>query len=154
LCQNVARLVVIALLILFAIYYSPPRLLMDSPGKPSRGDAPIFYAKVVINVALVLIASLYGWILGMFHHATGRDPTTISHAVSRVYDALNGRLLGLRVHVLSRSKLADTTPWAVVVCNHQSFVDVRCVAAVWRPKMVIMAKESLRYYPVLGWFMR
>lgn len=61
-------------------------------------------------------------------------------------------MLGIQATIIGGSEWLDTRP-AVFVCNHQSLLDVVLLGYVWRPSCVVVAKRSIRFYPLLGQFM-
>lgn len=142
-------------------HFSPLPLLLDAL------PAPLPYiSKALISGYLILLVSFVGWIIGVYYWLCSREPTSVTAIAGRLYDTTCAWCLGVTVDVeyeLDEPNASERSASAnffnqigpsVVVCNHQSFLDVRCVARIWRDRMVIMAKDSLRYYPLLGWFMR
>ncbi len=48
---------------------------------------------------------------------------------------------------------ADFTKPAIYVCNHQSTLDIPALFAALPVNLRLVAKEQLKYVPVLGWYM-
>lgn len=55
-----------------------------------------------------------------------------------------------RMHQTARTH--HTVP-CVYVCNHQDAIDVLSMGALWPGRVIVIGKESLRWYPLLGTYM-
>jgi 1-acyl-sn-glycerol-3-phosphate acyltransferase len=42
----------------------------------------------------------------------------------------------------------------VLICNHQSSMDLFCMAFLWPRRLAVIAKESVQYYPLIGWHLK
>ncbi|KAK0412525.1 hypothetical protein QR680_006265 [Steinernema hermaphroditum] len=54
--------------------------------------------------------------------------------------------MGIDIEVRNRKKLQSDTPY-VLICNHQSSLDVFVMAHTWPEKCTCMMKDSLKYIP-------
>ncbi|KAL4399300.1 1-acylglycerol-3-phosphate O-acyltransferase [Malassezia pachydermatis] len=71
--------------------------------------------------------------------------------VARSFLTIAGTLLGYKV-TLEGSEHLNTRP-ALLLMNHQSFLDILCVSRIAPPASIIMAKKELKLVPLLGQFM-
>lgn len=76
----------------------------------------------------------------------------VNYVVARVFLAVAGTALGIKVEVEGEEHLLLGRRPVVIMMNHQSMLDVLIVGRLMPKQTTIMAKESLRYTP-LGPFM-
>lgn len=67
---------------------------------------------------------------------------------------VGGAMTGVWFKVLGdgAEKLSKTRP-VVIVCNHQTELDVLMLGTLWPPFTSVTAKKSIKSVPFLGWFM-
>jgi lysophosphatidate acyltransferase len=70
---------------------------------------------------------------------------------ARLFYWLASRILGIKVVIKNPERL--TIRPAMFVSNHQSELDILILAATFPPYCSVTAKKSLKFYPILGWFM-
>ncbi|KAJ7246594.1 hypothetical protein B0H12DRAFT_1211312 [Mycena haematopus] len=137
---NLLQPVAYASLPLIALQYSP------------RGR---YYTRSVIYVgAMGFVATLSAFLAAGLSLANRRFD--VNFVVARTFYAVAGTLIGWRVEVEGEEWLRDTNDGggrpAVLMCNHQSMVDILPLARVMPKRTSIMSKKSLQYSP-LGPFM-
>ncbi|KAG0331149.1 1-acylglycerol-3-phosphate O-acyltransferase [Podila humilis] len=76
----------------------------------------------------------------------------INYIVSRLFSYLSAKPCGVTYKIVGEKNL-DTYP-AIVVCNHQSSMDMMVLGRVFPKHCVVMAKKELLYFPFLGMFMK
>ncbi|KAI3620521.1 hypothetical protein CBS9595_002488 [Malassezia furfur] len=89
---------------------------------------------------------VYPLVFGLF----GQRYNT-NHVVARSFYKLAGTLIGFNFKIEGAEYL-KTRP-AIIVGNHQSFLDILYLGRMFPPGSVIMAKKELRWMPLLGQFM-
>ncbi|CED83473.1 1-acylglycerol-3-phosphate o-acyltransferase [Phaffia rhodozyma] len=73
--------------------------------------------------------------------------------VARTFYKLTSPILGIKIEIEGREHLENNGGPAVLVGNHQSFMDILYLGAMFPKKASIMAKKELSYVPFLGWWM-
>ncbi|KAF8975366.1 1-acylglycerol-3-phosphate O-acyltransferase [Entomortierella lignicola] len=76
----------------------------------------------------------------------------INYIVSRCFCFLAAGPCGVTYKIVGKENL-DNYP-AIVVCNHQSSMDMMVLGKVFPKHCVVMAKKELLYFPFLGIFMK
>ncbi|KAG0356221.1 1-acylglycerol-3-phosphate O-acyltransferase [Gamsiella multidivaricata] len=76
----------------------------------------------------------------------------INFVVSRFFSYLAAGPCGVTYKIVGEENL-DNYP-AIVVCNHQSSMDMMVLGRVFPKHCVVMAKKELLYFPFLGVFMK
>ncbi|KAJ3287608.1 1-acylglycerol-3-phosphate O-acyltransferase [Rhizoclosmatium sp. JEL0117] len=68
------------------------------------------------------------------------------------YKHLCNWFLPIRVELVGNTEFDERRP-AVFICNHQSEMDFVAMSNAFPKKAVILAKESIKYIPFMGWYM-
>ncbi|KAF9306702.1 1-acylglycerol-3-phosphate O-acyltransferase [Podila horticola] len=76
----------------------------------------------------------------------------INYVVSRFFSYLAAYPCGVTFKISGKENL-KTSP-AIVVCNHQSSMDMMVLGTVFPTHCVVMAKRELLYFPFLGLYMK
>ncbi|KAJ3177405.1 1-acylglycerol-3-phosphate O-acyltransferase [Geranomyces variabilis] len=140
---------VILLLISLAVVYAAftaARVAFD------RSSDVRYYLRLAGYVYAVTISCCVGLTVGPVMYLLGR-PGTTNFMVARTMAFLGPLLTGVRVRVEGADILATTNVPAVFVANHQSSLDILCLGHVFPDKVVVMAKKSIKFVPLMGWFM-
>ncbi|KAF7355774.1 1-acyl-sn-glycerol-3-phosphate acyltransferase [Mycena sanguinolenta] len=137
---NILQPVAYASLPLIALQYSP------------RGR---YYTRSVVYVgALGFVATLSAFFAAGLSLVNRRFD--VNYVVAKTFYAVAGTLVGWRVEVEGEEWLRDANDGggrpAVLMCNHQSMVDILPLARIMPKRTSIMSKKSLRFTP-LGPFM-
>ncbi|QPG77314.1 hypothetical protein FOA43_004723 [Brettanomyces nanus] len=114
------------------------------------GKAIKFYVKGFVALTVILFSASYGMVASIFLSMVGRTHYA-QYSVARLYYTLLSFLLGLRIDV-DRPEILSKLP-AVLICNHQSEMDIYVLGKVFPPNCTVTSKKSLMYVPILGWFM-
>ncbi|KAF9136523.1 1-acylglycerol-3-phosphate O-acyltransferase [Mortierella sp. GBA39] len=122
-----------------------PKILAVLPQKAQ------FLAKCIIVLISTLIMSVAGCIISIACALVNKR-YIINYVVSRFFGILAAGPCGVIYKVVGEEKL-DNYP-AIVVCNHQSSMDMMILGAVFPKHCVVMAKKELLYFPFLGIFMK
>ncbi|ORY00340.1 1-acyl-sn-glycerol-3-phosphate-acyltransferase [Basidiobolus meristosporus CBS 931.73] len=110
-----------------------------------------FYVKAAIALVWVFVLSLYGCFAAFFCAAVGRRAMT-NWLVARGFAYCAAPCVGITFEVEGEEYL-NKGP-AIVICNHQASMDVLIMGRIFPKDCVVMSKESLKYVPFLGNFMR
>ncbi|KAI7860442.1 hypothetical protein BDC45DRAFT_552686 [Circinella umbellata] len=109
-----------------------------------------YYYRSVVSVMCLSICALYGVFASLLLPLVGRADL-INYSVSQFYYNLLGFLVDISVTIEGSENLVH--PLSVLVCNHQSSMDVFFMASVFPKATSVVAKKALKYYPFLGWYM-
>ncbi|KAG0241880.1 putative 1-acyl-sn-glycerol-3-phosphate acyltransferase [Mortierella sp. GBAus27b] len=110
-----------------------------------------FVAKCVVVLIGTLIMSVAGCFISIACAIVNKR-YLINFYVSRLYGLLVSRPCGVTYTVVGEEHL-ESCP-AIVVCNHQSSMDMMVLGRVFPKHTVVMAKKELLYFPLLGIFMK
>ncbi|KAF9419173.1 1-acylglycerol-3-phosphate O-acyltransferase [Podila epigama] len=76
----------------------------------------------------------------------------INYIVSRLFSYIAAKPCNVTYKIVGEEHL-DSYP-AIIVCNHQSSMDMMVLGRVFPKHCVVMAKKELLYFPFLGMFMK
>ena len=119
--------------------------VLGSSYRPAR-----FWARAASTYAALLFSALYGSMAGILLRMVGRF-TLSQWAGARCFCKLTEPLIGWSFEIENAARLY-TRP-AVFIANHQSEMDVLMLGRLFPKHCSITAKKSLKYTPILGWFM-
>ncbi|AET38472.1 1-acylglycerol-3-phosphate O-acyltransferase SLC1 Ecym_2773 [Eremothecium cymbalariae DBVPG len=108
-----------------------------------------FYAKSVLAVVLLSSCSLYGVVAAVLLSLVGKRRLA-QWTTARAFNYIVGPAIGVNVKVINADKIKVP---AVFVSNHQSELDILVLGKIFVPGCTVTAKESLKWVPLLGWFM-
>ncbi|KAL2312934.1 1-acyl-sn-glycerol-3-phosphate acyltransferase [Schizosaccharomyces pombe] len=74
------------------------------------------------------------------------------YLTAKAYYGLASTILDFRFKIENEEILRKHKS-AVLVVNHQSELDILAIGRTFGPNYSVIAKKSLRYVPILGWFM-
>ncbi|KAI8917593.1 hypothetical protein DFJ77DRAFT_509066 [Powellomyces hirtus] len=111
-----------------------------------------YYAHVAGFTLAVTLCCIVGVIVGPFMYLINRQGT-VNYIVARTMSKIGPLLCGISVKVEGNDILNTTNVPAVFVANHQSSLDILSLGLIFPDKVAIMAKKSIKYVPLLGWFM-
>ncbi|KAG1438289.1 hypothetical protein G6F56_012700 [Rhizopus delemar] len=109
-----------------------------------------FYYRTLITVLAMIVMATYGMIAALIFPLFGYTHL-INHSVAKGYYLLGTLLCGITVEPEGLENLKTKGP-AIIVCNHQSSLDIMLMGRVYPENTTIVAKKELKYYPFLGWF--
>ncbi|KAI8364657.1 uncharacterized protein BYT42DRAFT_618813 [Radiomyces spectabilis] len=110
-----------------------------------------FYYRSTVALICLALAAFYGVIASLTLPLIGQAHL-INWTVARFYYRLAGFLLNISVNIEGKEHLSSKGP-VVYVCNHQSSMDVLLMGSVFPKATSVVAKKSIKYYPILGWYM-
>ncbi|KAG0377374.1 1-acylglycerol-3-phosphate O-acyltransferase [Mortierella sp. AD032] len=122
-----------------------PKILAVLPQKAQ------FLAKCIIVLIATLIMSVAGCFISIACALVNKR-YIINFVVSRFFALLAAGPCGLSYKVVGEEHLNNYP--AIVVCNHQSSMDMMVLGRVFPKHCVVMAKKELLYFPFLGVFMK
>ncbi|WWD22843.1 hypothetical protein CI109_107337 [Kwoniella shandongensis] len=118
-----------------------------------------FYFHLTLYISTLGLASVWGVIVSLLATAAGQR-LNINYYVARSFYHVCGPLVGIRFEVEGEEHLTrlltarDGKPQsAVVLSNHQSFLDILYVGRIFPKRAAIMAKHELKWTPLLGQYM-
>jgi lysophosphatidate acyltransferase len=109
-----------------------------------------YYYRSMVAIIAVLVSCTHGLILAMVLPFIGKG-NQIAMLSGRVCSFLIKHFLGV-VPVIEGSHHFNNLGPSVIVCNHQSVLDILLMGSVCSPGTVCVTKKSLKYYPIFGWF--
>ncbi|CAO3573745.1 unnamed protein product [Mortierella alpina] len=129
----------------FVYLFVLPRILAFLPQKAQ------FLAKCIVVLIATLIMSVAGCFVSIVCALLDKR-YVINYVVSRLFSFLAAGPCGVTYKIVGEEHL-DQYP-AIVVCNHQSSMDMMVLGRVFPKHCVVMAKKELLYFPFLGMFMK
>lgn len=125
------------------IYFVLPSVLAVLPQKPQ------FLLKCIVVLLATLAMSVAGCFISIICAILDKR-YAINYIVSRLFSHLAAKPCGVTYRIVGEEHL-ETYP-AIVVCNHQSSMDMMVLGRVFPKHCVVMAKKELLYFPFLGMF--
>lgn len=126
-----------------AYYVVLPPLLAHLPKKAQ------FVGKCMVVLLSTLIMSIVGCFVAIVFAVLNKR-YAINYYVSRLFSYLAAYPCGVTFKISGEENL-KTSP-AILVCNHQSSMDMMVLGRVFPTHCVVMAKKELLYFPFLGIF--
>ncbi|KAJ3158803.1 1-acylglycerol-3-phosphate O-acyltransferase [Geranomyces michiganensis] len=117
-----------------------------------RSSRVRFILRVLGFILAGTVASLVGILSSPFMWAAG-VPGSTNWVVAKTMLKLGPLLTGLGVKVEGREILEQAGLPAVLVCNHQSALDILGMGAILPKNVVVLSKKEIKFVPILGWFM-
>ena len=109
-----------------------------------------YYFNAVLYIALMGVCSILGVVYPLLFSVVGQRYNT-NYAVARSFYALTGTLIGIKITIVEGEEYLKQRP-AIILGNHQSFLDILYLGRMFPSGSVIMAKKELRWMPLLGQF--
>lgn len=109
-----------------------------------------FYLKCAVFASLILGCSLYGVIISIVLRLVGKKKYS-QYLVAKAFYYTISLALGIKVNVKNEQFLHSNP--AIYLANHQSALDIFTMGTFFVPGVTVTAKSSLKWVPVLGWFM-
>lgn len=116
-----------------------------------RSQRARMYLNALLYIASMGACSFFGVAISPFMALT-KNALNINWAVARAFHLLAGNLIGLKFKVEGEEKFDQARP-AVLVGNHQTGVDILYLGRIFPKHASIMAKQILKFTPLLGQFM-
>ncbi len=127
-----------------------------------------YYIRFTIYSVTLLAVSFIAVFIGLVATLLGNRLNT-NHYVALTFYHICGPLIGWKFDVEGEEYLwelegdligrpseeqavAPQIRSAVLLCNHQSFVDILYLGRIFPKHAAIMAKKELKWIPGLGWF--
>jgi lysophosphatidate acyltransferase len=110
-----------------------------------------FIYRQIVAIILIAVSAGYGMLASLILPVFGKTHL-ISYSVGRVEAFLSKTFLAITATVEGQENLAKVGEPAIYVANHQTLMDISYMGCVFPKGTSIMAKRSIKYYPVLGWF--
>ncbi|EPY52353.1 1-acylglycerol-3-phosphate O-acyltransferase [Schizosaccharomyces cryophilus OY26] len=101
--------------------------------------------------AFLAISAAYGVVASAIARLCGR-PVLGQYLTAKAYYKLASPILDVRFRIENEEILKTVKP-AVIVTNHQSELDILVIGSTFQPNFSVISKKSLKYIPLLGWFM-
>ncbi|CAL9737810.1 1-acyl-sn-glycerol-3-phosphate acyltransferase [Monosporozyma servazzii] len=114
------------------------------------GNPVLYYMRCVTAVGILMMCALYGTIASIVCTLIGKQHLS-QWTTARCYYYAMKYGMGIDVKVIGEEKL-NNKPF-IVVSNHQSTLDILMLGRMFPKGCTVTAKKSLKYIPLLGWFM-
>ncbi|TFK96590.1 1-acyl-sn-glycerol-3-phosphate-acyltransferase, partial [Pterulicium gracile] len=128
-------------------YISLPVILLRSLA--SISPTCRYYIRLYVYMSTMATAGVVGSFLAAGMAMVG-EKYNVQYVVGRMFYNVAGRLMGIDV-VIEGEEYLDVQP-AVLMCNHQSVLDILTVGRIYPKRTTIVSKKSIQYTP-LGPFM-
>ncbi|KAF9344901.1 1-acylglycerol-3-phosphate O-acyltransferase [Mortierella sp. AD094] len=122
-----------------------PRILAVLPQKLQ------FITKCIVVLFATIVMSVTGCFISIVCAILDKR-YAINYVVSRLFSFLAAGPCGVKYRIFGQEHLENYP--AIVVCNHQSSMDMMVLGKVFPKHCVVMAKKELLYFPFLGIFMK
>ncbi|KAI9497706.1 hypothetical protein BDB00DRAFT_803699 [Zychaea mexicana] len=109
-----------------------------------------FYYRTVANLLCLAVAATYGMAIAVILRILGRADL-INWTSTRLYYYLFSIFTGISVKVEGAEHLDNSKK--VIVCNHQSSLDMAFGSHVFPKATSVVAKKDIKFYPILGWYL-
>lgn len=109
-----------------------------------------FYVRSVITFMILAVAATGGVIISILCRIIGNE-SLAQHYTARLYYRLITPLIGWKFKIEGADNLL-TRP-AIFVSDHQSSMDIVVLGAVFPKNCTVTSKKSVKWIPLLGWFM-
>jgi hypothetical protein len=129
--------------------WSVQLMLITAAAALYRKRGGFLYRSAAAVVWLLIIAA-YGMAASLILPLIGQRKL-INWTVARLYYYCAGYFTAISATVENENYLDSDSP-AVYICNHQSSLDVLLMARVFPKATSVVAKKSIKYYPILGWY--
>ncbi|KAF9924080.1 1-acylglycerol-3-phosphate O-acyltransferase [Linnemannia zychae] len=142
---NIVSYIQAAIVIPLFYFFVLPKIIAVLPKKAQ------FLAKCIIVLLATLVMSFAGCFISIACALVNKR-YIINYVVSRLFAILAAKPCGVTYKVVGEENLNHHP--AVVVCNHQSSMDMMVLGRVFPTNCVVMAKKELLYFPFLGIYMK
>ena len=116
-----------------------------------------FIIRCLLFSVCVICASLYGGSIAPFLYVIGKGGLA-NHYTGRFFYGMVRRLCGVTCRIIqpsSNERLLDDPPTpCVYLVNHQATLDMVAMGAAVPKNTAILAKEEIKYYPLMGQYMQ
>lgn len=110
-----------------------------------------YFIKTILYFLGLGIASVAGISLSPLFYLLGSG-IHCNYFVGKITQVLIPILTGIKVKVKGKEHLNMDRP-CVFIANHQARLDLAVLADTITPGTIVMVKESLKYYPILGQYL-
>ena len=110
----------------------------------------LYYFRTLLAAFILFLASVYGVITSTLLTVINKQEYS-QYVCARFYYGMMKYLMRIDVKVINEHYLYDL-PF-VAVSNHQSALDILVIGKALPPGCTVTAKKSLKYIPILGWYM-
>ncbi|KAK5115681.1 hypothetical protein LTR62_000770 [Meristemomyces frigidus] len=111
-----------------------------------------FYGRSIASFSALVLCAIYGTIASACLNVVGKGGLG-QWTAAKAFKWCMLAFTGVWFEVLDEKDWVHTTRPAVFVGNHQTELDVAVLGHVFPPYCCVTAKKSLKWIPVLGWFM-
>ncbi|KAK6462224.1 hypothetical protein DFJ63DRAFT_319080 [Scheffersomyces coipomensis] len=109
-----------------------------------------YYLKTIAFGSLICGCALYGVIASVILRLVNKGEYA-QYTVARAFLYTFSWALGVKITV-TNEKYLQSNP-AIYISNHQSALDIFLLGKIFQPGFSVTAKRSLKFVPILGWFM-
>jgi lysophosphatidate acyltransferase len=109
-----------------------------------------YYAKTTLAITVLSGCAIYGVLCSVALALVGKRHLA-QWSTARVFYWSFSTILGIRIKLINGENL-DKLP-AIIVGNHQSALDILILGRIFPKGCTVTSKKSLKWVPILGWFM-
>lgn len=109
-----------------------------------------YYTKSIISFGVIGSCAIYGIVELLLLSLIGKHYLS-QWGTARFFYYVYGTIFGLSVKIIDEENI-NTSP-AIFISNHQSMLDIFMLGRMFPQGCTVTAKKSLKWIPVLGWFM-
>ncbi|KAG1445650.1 hypothetical protein G6F56_009839 [Rhizopus delemar] len=111
-----------------------------------------YYYRTAVSMLCLSVSAFYGVLASIVLPIIGKRHL-INWTVSRVHKTIFSSMLGINCKIEGKEHIRKDGGQAIYVCNHQSILDIFFMANVFPKSTSVVAKKSIQFVPILGWFM-
>ncbi|CCF59344.1 hypothetical protein KAFR_0G03120 [Kazachstania africana CBS 2517] len=110
----------------------------------------LYYFRTFLAVVVLMVSALYGTLASIVCLIIGKQHLA-QWTTARFYYYASKYIMGIDVKVINEHNITNLP--CIAVSNHQSALDILVLGRMFPKGCTVSAKKSLRYVPILGWFM-
>lgn len=110
----------------------------------------VFYSKCVTAVTVFFSCAFYGVLASILFSLVGKRHLA-QWVTARAFYNVFKIFLGINIKIINEERLYSHS--GVIISNHQSDLDLLVLGKLFPPGCTVVAKESLKWVPIIGWFM-
>ncbi|TKA72762.1 hypothetical protein B0A55_06841 [Friedmanniomyces simplex] len=145
------NLFLLSLLLLALADFATIQLLLLS-ARLTKNHVLEYYGRAIASFTALALCAIYGTLASLCLNVFGYGGLG-QWTTARGFKWMMWFFTGVWFEVHDEKDWLSTTRPAILVGNHQTELDVLVLGHVFPPYCSVTAKKSLKYIPVLGWFM-
>jgi 1-acyl-sn-glycerol-3-phosphate acyltransferase len=111
------------------------------------------YFKGILLLVLMLLVGTFWMLMSLVIWVYPRGWSYLNRGFLQSFSLVCRTLLGLKIEFINEERIRSRRP-AVLVGNHQTALDLAIIGSICPVRTVIVAKKSIQYIPLFGWFFK